>query len=72
MGELHRAAEITEGSVWAHYNGNLYRVVAIANLPDKERYPKTVVYQNVENGTMWARRFDDWHRSMRLLSRGLP
>lgn len=35
----------------------------IVNLPDEERYPKMVVYQNWRNGTRWARRFDDWHRS---------
>lgn len=54
------------GSAWRHKNGNAYRVVAIANDCDahfSERYPVTVVYQG-ENGKMWARRADDWHRSM--------
>lgn len=54
------------GSAWRHKNGNAYRVVAIANNCDahfSERYPVTVVYQG-ENGKMWARRADDWHRSM--------
>lgn len=51
------------GTLWRHRNGNIYEVVHVVNLPDDERYPKTVVYRNVSNRTMWARRFDDWHRS---------
>lgn len=51
------------GSVWKHYNGNEYRVLHIANEPDEARYPLTVVYIG-ENDRVWARRADDWHRSM--------
>lgn len=58
--------EPTPGSTWRHYNGNLYRVIHIANEPDDDRYPKMVIYQGV-NGRIWARRADDWHRSMILL-----
>jgi|WetSurMetagenome_2_1015567.scaffolds.fasta_scaffold135493_2 hypothetical protein len=58
--------EIKQGQVWRHRNGNLYVVLLITNLPDEERYPKTVVYQNVENETLWSRRYDDWHRSFTL------
>ena len=47
---------------WQHRNGNVYQVVLITNLPDEERYPKTIVYRNVSNGTYWYRRADDWHR----------
>jgi hypothetical protein len=49
--------------IWQHRNGNLYKVIAITNLPDEERYPKTIVYQNINNMSLWSRRFDDWHRS---------
>lgn len=35
----------------------------MANLPDEEKYPLTVVYRNIINGTVWARRADDWLRS---------
>lgn len=42
------------GSLWQHRNGNTYRVLAIANIPDEKRYPKTIVYQNANNGTIWA------------------
>lgn len=56
------------GSVWLHRNGNTYRVQALANLPNEERYPLTVVYQNVHNGSIWARRADDWSRSFELVT----
>lgn len=48
---------------WQHRNGNIYVVLLIANLFDEPRYPKTVVYQNENNGTVWARPASDWHRS---------
>lgn len=51
------------GSLWRHYNGSVYSVLHIANEPNDERYPATVVYQGA-NGKVWARRLDDWHRSM--------
>jgi hypothetical protein len=48
---------------WQHRNGNIYIVLLIANLPDDPRYPRTVVYKNENNGTVWARAANDWHRS---------
>lgn len=54
---------------WRHTNGNIYLVLCIANEPDEERYPKTIVYRG-ENGKTWARRFDDWYRSMTYVSSG--
>ena len=54
-------------SIWRHRNGNEYRVIGITNLPGDEKYPTTVVYQNVKNGTLWSRRADDWHRSFTLV-----
>ena len=58
----------TIGSVWRHRNGNIYTVLVMANTegtdPSKfDKYPPMVVYQG-QNGKVWARRFDDWHRSM--------
>jgi hypothetical protein len=35
----------------------------LANLPNEERYPLTVVYQTVANGNVWTRPLSDWHRS---------
>lgn len=53
------------GSTWTHTNGNIYKVVTIANkdteYPDK--YPVTVVYAG-ENGKTWSRPLSDWGRSM--------
>lgn len=57
------------GSKWQHYNGTPYTVLHIANEPDDDRYPLTVVYQG-PNGKIWARRADDWHRSMTELDHG--
>lgn len=51
------------GSHWRHYNGTPYTVLHIANEPGDERYPCMVIYQG-PNGKVWARRADDWHRSM--------
>lgn len=52
-----------EGSTWRHTNGNLYTVLYLANELDTPQYPLTVVYRG-ENGKVWTRRADDWHRSM--------
>jgi hypothetical protein len=51
------------GSIWKHYNGGVYEVIAIANTLNTEKYPKAVIHKNRANGTVWTRRADDWHRS---------
>lgn len=56
------------GTQWTHRNGNTYTIVVLANCdgddPAKNtKYPPTVVYSG-NNGKVWARRIDDWHRSM--------
>ncbi len=55
------------GSTWEHHSGRIYQVLGIANNVDtpKEDYPVTVIYSNVENGTLWSGRLDNWHRRMR-------
>ena len=55
-----------EGSYWRHRNGALYEVLFIANEPDDDRYPETVVYRSVASLKIWARPLSDWHRSMTL------
>jgi len=54
-----------QGTVWQHKSGRLYTVLCIANhaSDEQERYPATVVYQG-QDGNIWSRRVDDWHRSM--------
>ena len=56
--------QLAAGQVWRHRNGNLYTVLHLANEPNEERYPLTVVYQG-RNGKVWARRESDWLRSIR-------
>lgn len=51
------------GDCWTHRNGNIYEVMCLTNLPDEPRYPTTVVYRNVNNGTLWSRPLSDWFRS---------
>lgn len=55
------------GSRWQHYNGAKYTVLTCTNEPNDERYPTMIVYQG-DNGKIWSRRVDDWHRSMTLLN----
>jgi hypothetical protein len=64
---------VESNQVWKHTNGNLYIVELIANNEGdneikRQKYPETVVYRG-ENGKVWARRLDDWHRSMTLIGR---
>lgn len=60
--------ELTPGSLWIHRNGGEYEIIVLANLAFTERYPLTVIYRNHTAGDVrprtWARRADDWHRSM--------
>lgn len=60
--------DLTLGSMWKHTSGNKYVICQFANCegddPTKvEKYPPMVIYQGA-NGKHWARRADDWHRSM--------
>jgi hypothetical protein len=52
------------GSIWRHKNGNIYTVIAVANVAFRTRdYPPTIVYIG-GNGNTWARTLDNWHQSM--------
>lgn len=53
------------GSFWQHHrNGNIYRVLMIANQASTrlEEYPVMVVYQG-SNGNVWTRKLDNWFPS---------
>lgn len=58
-----------EGSLWEHYGGAVYTVLFVANMNPhesvKNKYPPTVVYQNVTNGKRYSGPLSDWHRRMR-------
>jgi hypothetical protein len=58
-----------DGTKWKHHkSGAIYKVLFLTNLPDDERYPKTVVYENTHNGSRWSRPVSDWHRSFTPVS----
>ena len=54
--------EYLQDSKWKHYNGIEYKVIAIANEENTEKYPTQVIYKG-ENGKVWSRLLSDWHRS---------
>lgn len=48
-----------------HHNGNIYSVLYIANSHcDAEDYPIFVIYQNENNGTIWAKTLENFHEKM--------
>jgi len=49
-------------SKWRHTNGIKYKIIAIANETNTEKYPITVVYKG-KNGKIWSRFLSDWYRS---------
>lgn len=55
--------------VWMHHSGRMYKVLMFANtsVEATEKYPHMIVYQNVDNGTIWTRRLDDWQRSFKFV-----
>lgn len=59
---------VSTGQVWQHRNGNQYKVLMVVNLLDEERYPKTVVYENLKNGSQWSRPHSDWRRSFTFVN----
>lgn len=55
-------------SVWRHRNGTEYCVTSYANVEgDRDKYPTMIIYTNVKNGRQYARRLDDWSRSMKAV-----
>lgn len=53
------------GSIWRHYNGNLYTVEGFTNEHTErhEKYPVTICYRG-ENGHGWSRPLSRWFSSM--------
>jgi hypothetical protein len=58
--------QVKPNTLWKHKNGNKYKVLLLANQKSErlDEYPVMVIYQNVDTHSVWARRLDDWHRSM--------
>lgn len=60
-----------KGSWWRHRNGNLYRVVMVTNLSDRQaEYPVTISYVG-PNGKEWSKQAHDWFEKMTPLSKVL-
>lgn len=55
----------TSGSLWRHSSCRLYRVILIANKETDRpgEFPVTIVYQRLEDGTIWSRPFSRWYPS---------
>lgn len=52
------------GTVWKHNNGNIYKVLLIANTEStRDEYPVTVIYQGA-NGNIWAKTKDNFLSKM--------
>jgi hypothetical protein len=53
-------------SEWKHRNGNHYGVIGHTNIHTRypEKHPITIIYENIDNGSIWSRPLSDWHRSM--------
>lgn len=52
-------------SFWLHERtGGRYRVICVTNtFAPSEKFPVTVVYQNIKEGHIWSRRYDSWCQS---------
>jgi hypothetical protein len=54
---------MTANTKWKHRNGLVYEVILITNIESTNpKYEKQVVYKG-ENGNIWSRPLNDWHRS---------
>lgn len=57
--------DLIPGTVWRHYSGRKYIIIALANKTfANPRYPTTVIYKGLTNDNIWTRPSSDWHRSM--------
>jgi hypothetical protein len=54
------------GSEWVHDNGIHYGVIGHTNVNTRypEKHPITIIYENIDNGSIWSRPLSDWHQSM--------
>jgi len=53
-----------EGKLWKHHKGGYYLLDKVTNTAasDLERFPVTVVYQNLVTEEWWSRSKEDWDR----------
>ncbi|UPT52992.1 hypothetical protein [Hafnia phage yong3] len=51
-------------SMWQHHNGNVYRVLMLANVDSNHPcYQVTVIYED-SNGKVWAKTLDNFMENM--------
>jgi hypothetical protein len=53
-------------TIWGHRNGNKYRVCGFSNLSsdNHDKYPPTVIYEDVNNRIVWTKPISRWRESM--------
>lgn len=53
------------GSLWTHKNGRTYKVKQFTNVDcsANQRYPETIVYQEIDSNMLYSRPLQDWHAS---------
>ncbi|UVK46751.1 DUF1653 domain-containing protein [Mesorhizobium sp. AR07] len=62
IGDMRNDPQI--GQSWQHHSGRMYQVILVTNTTHpSDKFPVTVVYQNMTNATVWSRPLSDWHRS---------
>lgn len=62
MSELNKDWVPEVGVLYKHHSGRIYEVTGLGNLntKDSSKFPVTVIYRNVDNGTLWTRDLADW------------
>jgi len=57
-----------QNSYWKHRNGNIYKVIDVTNLSDRQdQYPVTINYVG-PNGKKWSKTAFDWFDKMTPLT----
>lgn len=56
--------EPEEGSVYRHYKGGIYEVLAVARHTENDEV--LVIYKSVSNGKCWARPLSMWEEQVDL------
>ncbi len=54
--------QVRPGLLARHHSGMVYVVLHIANasVPETDKFPHCVVYQNIQDKTIWTRPIKDW------------
>ena len=59
--------DVLEGLRFKHMtSGNLYRIIAMANDCDSEKFPRTIVYKSLGDGSVYSRPYLDFLKHFKL------